>query len=179
MGEEAIEVVRDLQERMISMGLRGTARPILKPFRKKTLPKNTAIVTDNIARLVEGSLSDTVQLLFKLLERGCTVIVLASRSDRSIQTIDQTWLPYLRLLGHELPKAHRSLQIKMGQYLARQKGLCVGRPIVSIETEQAAFEVLAHGHSLRTAEKILRDRGIQISRSSLGRLAQFRKASKV
>jgi hypothetical protein len=175
-GESAAEIVRSIHDRMASAGLSGKSRAILKPLKKSALPKETVIITDEIGRLVTGTICETIQLLFSLVDRGCTIYALGRCEQDPRVKIDQSWLPYLRFLGSELPRTHRSLQIRNGQALSRFRGLTIGRPILAPNIECAVLEALATGLSIRAAEKQLRTQGITVSRSTIGRIARLRKA---
>jgi hypothetical protein len=167
--ERAGDIIQRLQDRIAQDGLVSKARPVVRPFRNRNLPKDSIVCCDGLDRMVLGTIGDAIRLLYRLVvERGCEVWIYDDNGSRLV--IDQGWRDQLQVLGHDLFRAHRSRMIRSGVGMARLAGACVGRPHLSSDVEKAVLETIEKERSIRATEKTLRSQGVQVSRSTISRL---------
>jgi hypothetical protein len=179
-GEQPSEIFSIINNRLAADGFESGSRPVLRPFKKNRLPLRAVIATDTLARFINTSVADVVQLLFLLVERGCEVRLYKGAKEKC-QIIDHDWIEALRLLGDELPRAHRSQKIKSGQFAAVfERNMLLGRkPILTKSIEDAILAASSEQRSLRKIELLLRSQGHSISRATIQRFLAAHRRRKV
>jgi hypothetical protein len=162
-------LVSDLTALAERHGIPGPYALIQRPLKPRAVPENAVIVVDLPARLCLDEVGSLLAWLNAALDRGTSVLCPGSFDLRPTSPSHRAERALIEALaGHR--KLVRAIRIREGLARSRERGIQIGRKAISMELRQEVLDEYNRVGSVRGTARRLKERGIDISRSSVQRI---------